>query len=433
MHDAAYRKRLAADLPAWRERGWVGDEGSAAILMSLGPERPGLGITALIMTLGALLLGLGAVGLVAANWEEIPRLVRFFALLAALGLSYLSAFALHRRGHPALAEAALLLAGLVFAAAIALVGQSYHLSGDFADAVLLWSLGCLGAALLAGSPALTLLALVGAAYWTGTITLELRQAPHLGGLALILVAGAVATLQASRPARAVAILALGFWIVATLMTVGLLHSWRWSGTVVVGLSAMLALWAAGMALSSVPEWSRLAALGADLVHPALASAIVGLAFLQTGGLMGANRGAQTAPALLAAVLVGVAVALGLVAAARGRLGRAEVGGLAGIGACAVLLAALPIWASFSGRLLGAAIVLAAALWTVWLGQEGRQAGAKRLGLTAFGLEVAYVYVVTLGTMLDTALSLIVGGLLFIGLALLVVRINRALAARQVEA
>lgn len=37
MRDGGYRRRLRADLPVWREQGWVSEEGAAAILASL-PE-----------------------------------------------------------------------------------------------------------------------------------------------------------------------------------------------------------------------------------------------------------------------------------------------------------------------------------------------------------------------------------------------------------
>ena len=35
MNDTAYRKRLAADLPKWREAGWVTADGATAILAAV--------------------------------------------------------------------------------------------------------------------------------------------------------------------------------------------------------------------------------------------------------------------------------------------------------------------------------------------------------------------------------------------------------------
>ena len=435
MLDAAYRKRLAADLPAWQARGWIGEEGARAILDALPPVRPGAGLTALVATLGTLLIGLGAVALVAANWEEIPRLTRFVILVATMAAAYAGAWRLRARGQPAFAETALLLAGLVFAGSIALVGQSYHLAGDFTDGLLLFALGTLGAAFLARSGMLAVLAVAGAAYWTGTVMIEGNGLPHGPGLALILAGGALGTWLDSRAARSLAMVAAGGWIVVAL--IGAIGVWRWNpvAAVAVGIGAALALWALGQALGALDRRPRLAALGRDLVHPALAAALAGLAILQLGDLFGfGTRGAGLAtPLVLACGLVELAAALALVAARRGALKEAEAGALAALGAAAIAFVLVRPGNAFLASLLGAVLVLAGALFAVWLGQAGRQAGAKRLGLTVFGLEVAYVYVVTLGTILDTALSLIAGGLLFIGLAVVLIRVNRALAARGIGA
>lgn len=434
MLDAAYRKRLAADLPTWQARGWIGEQGAQKILASLPPAAPGAGLTALVATLGALLVGLGAIALVAANWEAIPRIARFTLLLAALGGAYLGAWRLGRSGHPALAEAALLLAGLVFVGAIALVGQSYHLAGDFADGLLLFTLGVLGAGFLAGSGTMAALAVVGAGYWTFTVIAEAHGAPPAAGLGLVVLAGALAAFLGARPARVLAVMAAGGWIVVALIDAVGRHRWSTGGAVAVGIGAALALWALGQALAALRDWPRLAALGHDLLHPALAAVIAGLALLQVGGLLGLSRGRDLAmPLVIACGLVGLAAALTLVAARLGRLKEAEAGAVAALGAAAIAFLLVRPSNAFLASLLGAVLVLAGALFAVWLGQAGRQAGAKRLGLTAFGLEVAYVYVVTLGTILDTALSLIAGGLLFIGLAVLLVRVNRALAARGIGA
>ena len=76
MTEGAYRSRLERDLPRWRDQGWVTADGAAAIVASLGPPRTTLRISGLVAVLGALLLSVGLIGLVAANWEAIPRIVR---------------------------------------------------------------------------------------------------------------------------------------------------------------------------------------------------------------------------------------------------------------------------------------------------------------------------------------------------------------------
>jgi uncharacterized membrane protein len=81
------------------------------------------------------------------------------------------------------------------------------------------------------------------------------------------------------------------------------------------------------------------------------------------------------------------------------------------------------------RLAGGVIVLAAALWATSLGQTGEHPRLKTLGLFAFGVEVFYLYVVTLGTEIDTAAAFLIGGVLFIALAYGLYRLDKRLAAR----
>jgi Predicted membrane protein (DUF2157) len=55
----------------------------------------------------------------------------------------------------------------VFGAAIALVGQMYHLGDDFAAGMLLWAAGALAAAALTGSRGALAVALVAGCIWSG--------------------------------------------------------------------------------------------------------------------------------------------------------------------------------------------------------------------------------------------------------------------------
>ena len=186
MLDRAYRKRLAADLPKWRDAGWVTPDGAGAILGALPAGRAALGLATIVGMFGGLLVGLGVIAFVGANWQDIPRLARLALLAATLALAYGSAGALERRSLRVFAEVALLIAGLVFAATIALVGQSYHLSGAFSDAIVLWLVGIFAAAALTGSPTMTALGLIGGGFWTYLLTVDLGAAPHWLGLVPVL-------------------------------------------------------------------------------------------------------------------------------------------------------------------------------------------------------------------------------------------------------
>jgi uncharacterized membrane protein len=151
MLDAGYRKRLAADLPKWLDAGWLSADGAAAILASTNSGRHAtFGLSAILGTLGALLLGLAVIAFVGSQWDAVPRIVRFGLIVAAMLIAYAAAFEFDRRNLRIFAEAGVLAAGIIFAAGIALVGQTYDLSGDFAGAVLLFEAGVLAAALVTG-------------------------------------------------------------------------------------------------------------------------------------------------------------------------------------------------------------------------------------------------------------------------------------------
>ena len=55
------------------------------------------------------------------------------------------------RDRPILADLCASVGAIIFGAGIALVGQMYHLGGDFAGGMLLWAIGALAAAALTGS------------------------------------------------------------------------------------------------------------------------------------------------------------------------------------------------------------------------------------------------------------------------------------------
>lgn len=92
----------------------------------------------------------------------------FLVILAGYG----GGAVLKNRGQHAFAEGLWLLAAIAFGGGIALIGQMYHLSGDEADALLLWGAGtALAAAALRSGP-LTVGAVLLAAAWMIYLTVE---------------------------------------------------------------------------------------------------------------------------------------------------------------------------------------------------------------------------------------------------------------------
>ena len=132
------------------------------------------------------------------------------------------------------------------------------------------------------------------------------------------------------------------------------------------------------------------------------------------------------PAIVCAV---AAVALAGVAFVRRGIQALDVGAVALLGAAAIAFASVQFENEIVSRLAGGIIVIAAAIWVVNLGQSGSFRIGKALGLAAFGFEILYLYVVTFGSMIDTSVAFLLGGVLFIAMAYGLYRLDRRLTAK----
>src|SRR3984893_5065649 len=126
----------------------------------------GLAPPALFAMLGALMLAASVSAFVAANWQEIPRLVRLVGILAIIARCFFPALLLERRGMPRGADAAITLATLCFGAGVALVGQMYHLPADWPAGAMLIAIGGLVAAVFTGKNGPLVIAFVAMASWS---------------------------------------------------------------------------------------------------------------------------------------------------------------------------------------------------------------------------------------------------------------------------
>jgi uncharacterized membrane protein len=426
--DGGYRKRLAGDLPRWREAGWVTVEGTAAILAEVEGRRSSFGLAAIMGVLGALLIGAGVVAFVGANWELMPRIFRFGLLVAAMAVAYGAAAMLAAREFRIFSEAALLVAGLVFAAAIALVGQTYHLSGEFSDAVLLWEVGVVGAALFTGSATLTVLAFAGAGYWAWLNVVELGYVPHWLSLIFILIGCAMTVLTGARYTRLVAVLALAFWIALNLIGYAIRVDWSPFETFAAATAIALLFWAVGSVGATDSSRKALAAFGHAMLWPGIAAVLLAVGVLQTAPDWHTGTGDEQWIILGGVALIAVTALVVLAWQRKGITAIDAIGALA-IGLAAMAFAYAPPESDTLARLLGGIIVLGAAVWAINLGQSGPQRVGKKTGLVAFGIEVIYLYVVTLGTLMDTAAAFLGGGILFIALAYVLFRIDRRLSRK----
>jgi hypothetical protein len=283
MSGTAYRKRLKADLDRWLARGLLLEDQRAAILADLGEVRPALSAAGALGIVGATLLGLAVIALFAANWDAIPRLGRPGLVLAVLWAGLIGAARVGRT-RPLWAEGLTLIAALVFAAGIGLVGQMYNIPGEPRAALALAALGgiVIAAATDRAAPLAAAAAFAGLAYGGDLFGGVFGQSGRSGFgssdvlmIAFLIASGALAWRQRSR-LNLHALLLLGGLAVWTLLAKGFalaeglgraLESWEPATATVAFLWIGLGLWArthtrpGARTLAGYAAWYGLFALG----------------------------------------------------------------------------------------------------------------------------------------------------------------------------
>ncbi len=217
MFERRYRQRLEADLAKWVAEGVIPGDAAQSIREARFGEEAASRLPAIFGMLGALMLAASVSAFVAANWQEIPRLVRLAGTLAVIAGCFFPALLLERRGMPRGADAAVTLATLCFGAGIALVGQMYHLPADWPAGAMLIAIGGLVAAALTGKNGPLVIAFVAMASWSwGRFDAGQWHGIHWAFLLLFVPGFLLALGRENRLLAHAAILALGVWL-ATLL------------------------------------------------------------------------------------------------------------------------------------------------------------------------------------------------------------------------
>ena len=216
MFDRAYRQRLEADLAQWQADGVITPAAVTAIRLALPPLAPGFNIATVVAIVGGLLIAAAFLAFVAAHWLEIPRLLRLAILFAGIVSAHGLGGWFARAGKPVLADLCASVGSIIFGAGIALVGQMYHLGGDFVGGMLLWAVGALAAAALTGSRGALAVALVAATIWSCMRT-DANHVPHFSFTVIWLIAaGLTLAWNARVAAHLVALSVFPWWFVAAL-------------------------------------------------------------------------------------------------------------------------------------------------------------------------------------------------------------------------
>lgn len=368
---------LARQIDHWQSKGLLDQETADKLRLDIKKRHDGFGIGGVLAVLGSLLLGAALILFIAANWGALPRIWRVALILFIMWGGYLGGAWLQQRSVSGrdnrlttiFAPSLYLLSAITYGAGIALVGQMYHMSGDMATAALAWGVGVLAAALLLRAPILTAAALGVGGFYLYSILHE------LGG------------------------------------QVNLVASYRW----------ILPLY--------------IAACGGAIIYTRAEKAMHLLAMLTLAYFLVLYFDLESSVSLMLMIVLGAILII-----CQGRwpaFERYSYGfgsQLAGYGLAALLLALLIFQVEhvgvFNHSMVGADAVyslVAIAVCVFALIIAGEKSGQLRwFAYAGFSLHVLYLATVTVGTMIGTSGVFLIGGLLVMGLAYLVTRMEKYL-------
>lgn len=217
-----YRRKLKRDLDLWQEKGWVEAGNADKILKELDARGLGLGLAPILAILAAILLCFAAMTFVAANWQDMSKLMRLGLLFSVLWAAYGLAWTFRERDMPIFEEGAILLGTGLFGANIMLIAQMYHMEGHPPNAVLLWALGATLAAVLLGARATLALAIILFTLWS---TMESEISRELHWPYLLPWAGLLFVARQFEWRPALHLLAVGFviWVITQIFVLKFDH------------------------------------------------------------------------------------------------------------------------------------------------------------------------------------------------------------------
>nr|WP_196108632.1 MULTISPECIES: DUF2157 domain-containing protein [unclassified Ochrobactrum] len=156
----------------WQRDGLIDAETASKLNADLEKRASVFSLGSVLATLGGLLLGAAVIMLVAANWQEIPRLMRIGLIFVLIWASYLGGAWRQARGDKLFPPVCYIVGAASFGAGLALVGQMYHLSGDIHSAAIYWSVGVLISAFLLRAPVLAAFGAAVACFYLSTYVFD---------------------------------------------------------------------------------------------------------------------------------------------------------------------------------------------------------------------------------------------------------------------
>ena len=440
MFDQIYQRRLKADIETWIERGWVSREAAGHILTEVekGDGRSRLPLA--LAAVGVICVALAIAAFIAANWDEIPRVVRLAGIALTVIAANVFAARAAAKGRSGIADLATAFAALVFIGGLSLVGQIFHLPQDWTGGALLITFGCLGAAWLGQSRLTLALAATSAITWQ---ILAAEAHPPLGfaegvlSVVLILAIGAHAVVFPARLSRWGVIL-LAYVVFGRWLLLAAEQGAREEGVVALGLSVLPA---AVILVSTAISRLRLEGSAARwrdgglllLARSAAEASLLVLLSVLIIALVFALDGANPLPASAYLVLPVVVALTAMVAGAVLLLlntGRDLASTLVLAAVLASVASVMMVVSVPHLVILISALGLAASIGVAMAGVVSHQGFWTLSGHGAFTVLALWLLSETIGSLLGQAVFFLVAGLVLIAMALITARSLKAASRRE---
>lgn len=168
-------RSIHKQIDQWQSRELIDPATAQRLHDDLIHNKVRFGLGSVLAVLGAVLLGAAIIMFIAANWQEIPRIVRVLMIVGIVWFGYIGGAWRQLHGDMVFAPALYLIAALTYGAGIALVGQMYHLSGDVDTALLFWAGGVLMAAYMLRASILTITAAAISLFYLASVLFEFNS------------------------------------------------------------------------------------------------------------------------------------------------------------------------------------------------------------------------------------------------------------------
>ena len=359
------RGRLDHDLVRWQAEGWLSEEGAQRIRADLDSRKSGFGLAGSLAVLGAVLMGFAAMSFVAANWQDMSKLLRLTLLFSGIAGSYGLAYVLFQRKLDAFAHAAVLTGIALFGASIMLIAQMYHMEGNPPDAVLLWALGALAAGLLVQSNPALGATIVLISVWSWMSMMQTPNAIHWEFLPMWALAASGVAMTRWRQGMHLLALTLAGWLVFSAFQFSNARGGYFLA--LVGIALALVSMSSG---EIIDRWRR---ISGTMLGYGMVLAYIGLFAIQfiPRGIFSSTSSPN-----------------------------------------------LWLWA-----LLTLALILGA-LWWAW---QTENRAALWIAYTAFSIEIFVLYLTKIGSLMGTSAFFFITGLLVIALSVVAYRLHSARA------